>query len=240
MTIRAVVFDVGETLVDETRAWGVWADWLGVPRLTFFAALGATIARGGHHREVFELFRPGIDLRAEAERLGVAGRSDLLSLDDLYPDVIPALETLHGAGVRLAIAGNQPAPAADVLDGIAVPFEFIGTSAAWRVEKPDPRFFERIVTELRLPPSEIAYVGDRRDNDIAPAARAGLAAIWIRRGPWGWLEAGGVVPGEAAVVIESLAELADALARLSTDDQATMAPATRDRGAAEPSRSRRR
>ena len=54
-----------------------------MPRLTFFAALGAVIARGGDHREVFNQFRPGIDLRAEAERLGVAGRSDLVSLDDL-------------------------------------------------------------------------------------------------------------------------------------------------------------
>jgi FMN phosphatase YigB (HAD superfamily) len=33
MTIRAVMFDVGETLVDETEAWGDWADWLdAVPR----------------------------------------------------------------------------------------------------------------------------------------------------------------------------------------------------------------
>ncbi len=29
--INAVVFDVGETLVDETREYGTWADWLGVP-----------------------------------------------------------------------------------------------------------------------------------------------------------------------------------------------------------------
>jgi FMN phosphatase YigB (HAD superfamily) len=28
--IDAVVFDVGETLVDETREYGTWADWLGV------------------------------------------------------------------------------------------------------------------------------------------------------------------------------------------------------------------
>ena len=66
--VRAVVFDVGETLVDETRVWGQWADWLGVPRLTFFAALGAIIERGGSHREVFELFQPGIDVAAEAAR----------------------------------------------------------------------------------------------------------------------------------------------------------------------------
>jgi hypothetical protein len=27
--IDAVAFDVGETLVDETREYGTWADWLG-------------------------------------------------------------------------------------------------------------------------------------------------------------------------------------------------------------------
>lgn len=44
--IEAVVFDVGETLIDETRQWGEWADWLGVPRFTFLAALGgSTTAR---------------------------------------------------------------------------------------------------------------------------------------------------------------------------------------------------
>src|SRR6266446_6422224 len=32
MAIRLVVFDVGETLIDESRMWGEWADWLGVPR----------------------------------------------------------------------------------------------------------------------------------------------------------------------------------------------------------------
>ncbi len=40
MGVKAIFFDVGETLVDETRHWGQWADYLGVPKLTFFAALG--------------------------------------------------------------------------------------------------------------------------------------------------------------------------------------------------------
>ena len=44
---RWVVFDVGETLVDETRVWSTWADVVGIPRLTFMAVLGAVIARGG-------------------------------------------------------------------------------------------------------------------------------------------------------------------------------------------------
>jgi integrase len=42
--IGAVVFDVGECLVDETREYGTWADWLGVPRHVFLAVFGAVIA----------------------------------------------------------------------------------------------------------------------------------------------------------------------------------------------------
>ena len=52
-TDRWVCLDVGETLIDETRIWSVWADELGVPRLTFMAALGAVIERGEEHRDVF-------------------------------------------------------------------------------------------------------------------------------------------------------------------------------------------
>ena len=184
-----------------------------MPRLTFFAALGAVIARGGDHREVFDQFRPGIDLRAEAERLGVAGRSDLVSLDDLYPDALPTLRALSAAGYRLALAANQPAPAADVLAAIEVPMEFVATSAAWQVAKHAAAFFERIIAELDLRPHEIAYVGDRVDNDIRPAAAAGMVAVFVRRGPWAWIQAGRSNPPEAAVSVETLAELPEALAR---------------------------
>ena len=31
MAIRAVWFDIGEALIDESREYGTWADWLGIP-----------------------------------------------------------------------------------------------------------------------------------------------------------------------------------------------------------------
>ncbi len=71
--MRAVFFDVGETILDETRQWGSWADWLGVPRLTMFAAVGAVVARGEHHHAAFELVAPGIDLAAVFIRRGPWG-----------------------------------------------------------------------------------------------------------------------------------------------------------------------
>src|SRR5207244_3707626 len=47
VAVTAIVFDVGETLVDETLACERMADAAGVPRFTFMALIGAAIARGG-------------------------------------------------------------------------------------------------------------------------------------------------------------------------------------------------
>ena len=66
--MKAVFFDVGETLIDETRAWMAWADWLGVSALTMLGPLGATIARGEHHLRAFELVRPGFDWKPSGAR----------------------------------------------------------------------------------------------------------------------------------------------------------------------------
>jgi FMN phosphatase YigB (HAD superfamily) len=225
VTIRAVVFDVGETLVDETEAWGDWADWLGVPRLTFFAALGGVIARGGDHRDVFPLVRPGIDLRAESAAREAAGRRAAVTVDDLYPDALDCLRALAAEGFVIGIAGNQPTATEAVLRALDVPLALVAASESWAVHKPDPAFFRRIATELNLAPAEIAYVGDRLDNDVGPAAAAGMVAIFIRRGPWAYLQAGPSEPGEAAATIESLGELPGALRRLAAGGAATADPA---------------
>jgi FMN phosphatase YigB (HAD superfamily) len=44
------------------------------------------------------------------------------------------------------------------------------------------------------------------DNDVLPAAAAGLRSVWIRRGPWGRIQ--GLPDGfRPDLVIDSLAEL---------------------------------
>ncbi|MDX6448772.1 MAG: hypothetical protein QOD08_1235, partial [Gaiellaceae bacterium] len=52
MALKAVVFDVGETLFDETGIWERAADGAGVPRFTFMGVLGGLAARGEHHDRV--------------------------------------------------------------------------------------------------------------------------------------------------------------------------------------------
>ena len=212
MAIRLVVFDVGETLVDETRMWGEWADWLGVGRLAFFAALGAVIAGRRHHREVYELVRPGIDIAAERAARG--DRMTRIEARDLYPDAVPTLTRLRAAGYGIGLAGNQPADAEVQIRGLGLAVDFVASSARWGVEKPDPLFFQRIVAESGAAPDEIAHVGDRLDNDVLPARAAGMTAIFIRRGPWGFVQAQRPEVAQASASIESLSELPELLQKL--------------------------
>jgi HAD superfamily hydrolase (TIGR01662 family) len=184
-----------------------------VPRLTFLAVLGGVIARGGDHREPFELFRPDVDFEAEARRHAATSSPADVSRTDLYPDAEPTLAALREAGYRLGIVGNQPARTEGLFRELDVQVDLVASSATWGVEKPDPRFFERIAAELALAPEAIAYVGDRLDNDVGPAKRAGMLAVFIRRGPWAWIQAGRDHPPEADVTLEALTELPAALER---------------------------
>ncbi len=212
MPTRAVVFDVGETLVDESRHWGDWADWLGVTRFTLFGALGAVIARGGHHHEVFRMVSPGFDLEAANRERHAAGWRYQLARSDFYPDAMDCLTALKSRGYRIGIVGNQPAAAEASLRECGVAADFIATSAAWGVEKPSPAFFAKLAEAAGVPPAEIAYVGDRIDNDVAPARAAGMTAVFIRRGPWAVIQEQTLGVGDAHIVLQSLSELIDKLA----------------------------
>lgn len=208
VVIRAVVFDVGECLVDETREYGTWADWLGVPRHTFAATFGAVIARGLDYRETFQVFRPGFDLYEEREKRAAAGRPEWFGEDDLYPDVRSSLKQLRADGLWVGVAGNQTVRAGSILRALDLPADMIATSDDWGVSKPDPVFFERVAQAAPCEAAEILYVGDRLDNDIRPAAVMGLRTALIRRGPWGVIQQDDPDAERVATMrIDSLSEL---------------------------------
>jgi HAD superfamily hydrolase (TIGR01662 family) len=202
--MRWVCLDVGETLIDETRVWSLWADRLEIPRLTFMAAFGSVVASGAEHSDVFRVVgRPDWreHMPAVLEEYGAFSR------DDLYPDALPALADLKRLGYRIAVLANQPARRTAELRGLGIDPEVMAMSEELGLHKPQPEFFDRALEMMGRPdPAEVAYVGDRPDNDVAPAAAAGMRAVWLRRGPWGviWPAA-----SEASLVVGSLAELAE-------------------------------
>lgn len=202
--VGAVVFDVGETIVSEERIWGRWADRLGVRRFDFFAVLGALIEQDRHHREVFEVFCPGFDVEAAMREDAVFGAFDA---DDLYPDARGCIEDLRSEGVIVGLAGNQPERAEATLHTIGLDVDFVAASARWGVEKPSPEFFAKIVEAAGVPAHEIAYVGDRLDNDVLPAIEAGMVAVFLRRGPWGEIHALRPEADRAHIRLDSLTDL---------------------------------
>jgi FMN phosphatase YigB (HAD superfamily) len=161
MAVTVVVFDVGETLVDEAATYARWE-------------------------------------AEEATELVFADR-------DLHADALPCLQALRARGHRLGAAGNMYAHHEDFLRPHV---DFVGSSERWGVEKPDARFFARVVEEAGAPTEEILYVGDRLDNDVVPALAAGLRAVRIRRGAHADVES-----PDGVVTIGSLAELPEAMAR---------------------------
>ncbi|MBM4796353.1 HAD family hydrolase [Streptomyces sioyaensis] len=209
--IRAVAFDVGETLISDDRGWGSWADWLGVNRHTLSALVGAVVAQGRDNTDALRLVRPGIDVKAERAAMERAGRGEVLNESDLYPDVRPSLAALRARGVRVVVAGNQTARAGELLRALDLPVDALATSGEWGVAKPAPEFFKRTVELASVPAEEVLYVGDHPQNDVIPARAAGLRAAHLCRGPLGHLWADSEDARAAEWQVGSLAELVDVL-----------------------------
>lgn len=210
-SLRVVWFDFGCTLWNEQRAWTQWAEWLGVPSLEFFTVLGSVIERGEHHHRAFEIFRPGFDLARERKLRSDSGQEEAFRPDELYPDVIPCLRKLRTAGYRTGVAGNHFADFANTLRAMNAPVDFIGSSEEWGVEKPSPEFFSRMARVSGVLPEEIAYVGDRLDNDVIPAKAAGMVSVFLPRGPWGLIHSLRPEAARADIQITSLSELPNRL-----------------------------
>jgi HAD superfamily hydrolase (TIGR01549 family) len=200
---RWVCFDVGETLVDETRVWSIWADLLGVTRFTLMAAIGAVIAQGKDHRYVFAMVG-----RSDWESVSAEFKAKYggFQASDLYPDAVSTLDALRDAGYRLAIFANQPAERTAELQALGIRPDLMAMSAEWGVSKPSPEFYQRALREMGAEAADVAYVGDRLDNDVRPSAVAGIRPVWIRRGPWGVIGDELGVPQET-LVVDSLSEL---------------------------------
>jgi HAD superfamily hydrolase (TIGR01549 family) len=190
--VTTVVFDIGETLVDETMMWTRAAADAGVTPFTLMGVLGATIERGVHHNETWGI-------------LGVDPPEGTWVDEDWYADAVPCIERLRDGGYRVCAVGNTPQ---FMEEHVAQQVEVLGSSERWQIWKPDPRFFARIVEAVGVQPAKIAYVGDRVDNDVGPAIEAGMVGVHIKRGPWGHLHE----PPAAAIKIRSLDELPAVLA----------------------------
>lgn len=199
MAIRAVLFDVGgpidtevsyerqidEHIVEALRAEGVrvspqdfadanrWAVEVFAP--SAYAAIIWLLANGD--REMAERAHAAVSARSDARHLARHGI-------ELRPGIANVIARLHERGLLLGLAANQPARVVADLDrfGIGKYFTHREVSGHHGYRKPDVRLFLRACEDLGVEPEECIMVGDRVDNDIAPARLLGTRTVLFRTG----------------------------------------------------------
>ena len=101
----------------------------------------------------------------------------------LYSDTAFCLERLCKKN-RLGIIANQNSGTKARLRafGIDKYFDIIVSSAEEGLAKPDPEIFLLALRRAKCSPEHAVMIGDRLDNDIAPAAMLGMVTVRILRG----------------------------------------------------------
>jgi len=128
---------------------------------------------------------------------------------ELYPDVIPALDSLReDFPIGLLSNGNGYPERCGLPDR----FTFVVFSQDVGVEKPDPGIFFAACEQAGCAPSELVHVGDSLESDVAGANGVSAVSVWLNREDAH--NNSGIVPHYE---IRSLAELADIVRRIEED-----------------------
>ncbi len=174
--IKWIFFDVGSTLVDETKAYDHRAR---------DAIAGTNITFQEFDKMRIDLARQGLDGNSAAiKHLGLT-KTPWHSEDELpYTDAESTLAHLFQRGYKLGIIANQKLGTSERLESwkLRQYFDIIVASAEIGYAKPDLRIFEKALELAGCTAQECVMVGDRLDNDMHPAKAVGMTTVWIKNG----------------------------------------------------------
>lgn len=206
MGIRWIFFDLGSTLLDESRA---------ICRRIRETINGSDITYQMFREAMLEAFCENRDGYREAlERFGLQKTPWRSEEERIYPGVKELLERLYGQ-YSLGVIANQAPGAEERLRsfGILEYFGLVLASAEVGLSKPDPRIFQMALDRAGCRAEQAVMAGDRLDNDIIPARALGMKTVWIRQGDWKY--AAPRSPEEMPdVIMEDWKEFDEALRRL--------------------------
>lgn len=102
----------------------------------------------------------------------------------LYPETEKILCYLRERGYILGVIANQGLDTEKRLEawGIQKYFDSITASAEEGIAKPDPEMFLRALRKSGGSAESSVMIGDRLDNDIAPAKSLGMKTVWLKQG----------------------------------------------------------
>lgn len=215
--MRAILFDLDETLLDRTPAL---VAFLADQHARFRGRLGDASPAAWRDRFL------ALDARGRVPKSDVypalldALGGDPAAADALVADyrerccrfarAVPGMEgtlaVLRRRGFRLGIVTNGETAFQDRhLDalGLGDRVDAILISEAEGLRKPDARLFHRAAARLGVAPALCLFVGDDPAADIVGAAAAGMRTAWLRRGA-AWPDD---LPAPPGAVVDALPEV---------------------------------
>jgi putative hydrolase of the HAD superfamily len=208
MTIRAILWDIDDTLVDYTHAERVGAiafaqahdlaeryvdeetlveDWHGVMVRHYERYLAGELGFAEQRRARVREFT---EERGLSDAAADAVFAEYEALHEaawrVFPDVVPALGALEAVapGLRHGLLSNSAGAVQErklAATGLRGRFAALVCAEESGVAKPAAGAFLAGCAALGVAPGETAYVGDRADVDGLGAARAGLVSVWVDR-----------------------------------------------------------
>jgi 8-oxo-dGTP diphosphatase/putative hydrolase of the HAD superfamily len=188
--VRWIFFDIGETLVDESKPIrDVMEQFINAAKQLGYGFRLEEVKRSMLHfhsqlcahpmRDVIEKLIPSAADRAEI-RLNMKYKKDL---EQPFVEAEGVLKQLFGS-YQLGVIANQNAGTEERLEryGLLKYFSLVCSSEEEGLTKPDLLFFELALERAKCEARNAVMIGDRLDNDIMPAKRLGMQAIWIRQG----------------------------------------------------------
>lgn len=168
-------FDIGSTLINEEKAYQDRIEQ---------AIAETNITYDTFYQRMLVLFQEGLkgDLIA-LQKYSLERPKWKSELEILYPDAKIVLETLHNR-YKIGVIANQLPNLEKRLEnfGIRQWIDLIISSADCGFSKPSSKIFQLALQQASCSASSATMIGDRLDNDIAPAKALGMKTIWIKQG----------------------------------------------------------
>lgn len=174
--IKWLFFDLGSTLIDESEC----IDYRIRELLKQINAPSREILERRMREYASQNRLPYKDTAKEFGLETVKWPHHLEKIYECAPEVLEKLQKKY----KLGIIANQGLGTENRLIkyGIRQYFDVIASSAEEGVAKPDLKIFEIALKKAGCVPEEACMIGDRLDNDIEPAGKMGMTAIWVRQG----------------------------------------------------------
>lgn len=201
--IKWLFFDVGSTLVDESKC---------IEKRCEIIIENTGIDRKEFYDKVYEFAKTDhFAVKTAARYYGFEIPRWYGELECPYPDVDKTLKKLSEK-YKLGIIANQVPGTKSRLDNwnIGKYFDVIVASAEEGCEKPDLKIFEIALERADCKPEEAVMIGDRLDNDIAPANKMGMKTIWVRQG-FAKYQSASSDKEQPTYTVDSIADLAEVL-----------------------------